>query len=97
MTDFEATMKELTTSALSAADEVRKAGDELAAEGEKIRESLKRADALAAYIVEHAQSETLSTHVEISFEPHAAAMIANMADAYRQVRGDDQTSPAARA
>lgn len=82
------TLADLIDQAKQASTDAAEAGAALEAEGRKIQESLKRADALAAFIIEHALSETLSTHVEISFEPHTAAMIASMAEAYRKGRGE---------
>lgn len=67
------------------------AGERLEAEGRAINACLKHADNLVAYILEHAQSEELSTHIEISFEPHHANMIANMAEHYRRLRAGEVT------
>lgn len=87
-------MTTLASEARDAAQEAQCAAADLEAEGRRINEALKRADALAAYIVEHAQAEELSTHVEISFEPHHAAMIANMAEVYRTARAGERPTDA---
>lgn len=60
--------------------------NDVAREARLSRTALQQADALAAYIVEHLLAEELSTHVEFSFAPEHAAMIANMAERYQRAR-----------
>lgn len=62
------------------------------AEVTRAQQAFAKADALATYILDNLQSEELSTHVEFSFEPNAAAMIANMAEGYRAARAGETPS-----
>lgn len=84
--DFFDTVNGIAAESRVAAEEANAAADLLEREAARISKALDLGDKLAAFVVERAQSETLSTHVEISFEPDAAAMIANMADAYQRAR-----------
>lgn len=74
------------------AEEAQAAGDRLVAEGEGLRESLKRADTLAAFIVERALSTKEGDNIAIGFDSMDAATIANMALAYQQARAE-RTQP----
>ena len=85
-------LDEILADMRAGADASDAAAADLEAEGKRITLALSRADALVAYILENAQSEELSTHIEISFEPSAAAMIANMAESYRSARAGETTA-----
>lgn len=86
MSEHSGQIDAVTREMRAGAEESEAAAAQLEAEGQRITQALAKADALCAYILDHAQAETLSTHIAISFDENDAAMIANMAEAYRAMR-----------